>query len=44
MGKGAERGILIKSGESLERASTLDMAVLDKTRTSKGKSVLGLRL
>jgi Cu+-exporting ATPase len=32
-GKGAERGILIKSGESLERAGTLDTVVLDKTGT-----------
>ncbi len=32
-GKGAERGILIKSGESLERAETLDTVVLDKTGT-----------
>jgi Cu+-exporting ATPase len=32
-GKGAEQGILIKSGESLERAGTLDTVVLDKTGT-----------
>jgi Cu+-exporting ATPase len=32
-GKGAERGILIKSGESLERAGGLDTVVLDKTGT-----------
>jgi len=32
-GRGAERGILIKSGESLERAGTLDTVVLDKTGT-----------
>jgi Cu+-exporting ATPase len=32
-GKGAERGILIKSGESLERAGSLDTVVLDKTGT-----------
>ncbi|MDH4207628.1 MAG: heavy metal translocating P-type ATPase [Anaerolineae bacterium] len=32
-GKGAERGILIKSGESLERAGDLDTVVLDKTGT-----------
>ncbi len=32
-GKGAERGILIKSGESLEQAGTLDTVVLDKTGT-----------
>ncbi len=32
-GMGAERGILIKSGESLERAGTLDTVVLDKTGT-----------
>jgi len=32
-GIGAERGILIKSGESLERAGTLDTVILDKTGT-----------
>ncbi|HEM62245.1 MAG TPA: copper-translocating P-type ATPase, partial [Chloroflexi bacterium] len=32
-GKGAERGILIKSGESLERAGRLETIVLDKTGT-----------
>ena len=32
-GMGAERGILIKSGDSLERAGTLDTVVLDKTGT-----------
>jgi len=32
-GKGAEHGILIKSGESLERAGSLDTVVLDKTGT-----------
>ncbi|HJX39733.1 MAG TPA: heavy metal translocating P-type ATPase [Anaerolineae bacterium] len=32
-GKGAERGILIKSGESLERAGSLDTVILDKTGT-----------
>jgi len=32
-GKGAENGILIRSGESLERAYKLDAIVLDKTGT-----------
>jgi Cu+-exporting ATPase len=32
-GKGAERGILIKGGESLERAGALQAIVLDKTGT-----------
>lgn len=32
-GKGAENGILIKNGESLERAHKLDVIVLDKTGT-----------
>ncbi|MCK4765123.1 MAG: copper-translocating P-type ATPase [Candidatus Aminicenantes bacterium] len=37
-GKGAEKGILIKSGESLERAFKIDAVVLDKTGTiTKGK-------
>jgi len=37
-GKGAENGILIKSGESLERAHRLDVIVLDKTGTiTKGE-------
>ncbi len=33
MGKGAEHGILIKSGEALETAHSIDVAVLDKTGT-----------
>ncbi len=33
MGKGAERGILIKSGESLETAHAIDTVVFDKTGT-----------
>lgn len=32
-GKGAEKGILIKSGEALERAKHIDTVVLDKTGT-----------
>jgi len=32
-GRGAERGILIKSGEALERAKHIDTIVLDKTGT-----------
>jgi len=37
-GKGAEQGILIRSGESLESAHRLDTVVLDKTGTlTKGK-------
>lgn len=32
-GKGAERGILIKSGEILERAKSIDTVILDKTGT-----------
>ncbi|MCE5254315.1 MAG: heavy metal translocating P-type ATPase [Actinomycetia bacterium] len=32
-GKGAENGILIRSGEALERAHKLDVVVLDKTGT-----------
>lgn len=33
MGKGAENGILIKSGEALEKARNVDTVVLDKTGT-----------
>ncbi len=33
MGKGAERGILFKNSESLEKAARLDTVVLDKTGT-----------
>jgi Cu+-exporting ATPase len=37
-GKGAENGILIRSGEALERAHKLDVVVLDKTGTlTRGK-------
>ena len=38
IGKGAEHGIIIKSGEALEAASTIDTVVLDKTGTlTEGK-------
>jgi len=37
-GKGAENGILIRSGEALERAHKLDVIVLDKTAPSPGAS------
>ncbi len=33
IGKGAENGILIKSGEALETAHTIDTVILDKTGT-----------
>ncbi len=37
-GKGAETGILLRSGEALERAGKIDMVVLDKTGTiTKGQ-------
>ena len=37
-GKGAQRGILIKSGEALEQAHHIDTVVLDKTGTiTEGK-------
>lgn len=40
-GKGAELGILIKSGEALETAHNLDTVVLDKTGTiTEGKPVV----
>jgi Cu+-exporting ATPase len=40
-GKGAENGILIRSGEALERAHKLDVVVLDKTGTlTRGKPEL----
>lgn len=40
-GKGAENGILIKGGESLEQAYKIDTVVLDKTGTiTNGKPVL----
>ena len=37
-GKGAENGILVKSGEALERTASIDTVVLDKTGTiTEGK-------
>ncbi len=40
-GKGAENGILIKSGEALEQAHKIDALVLDKTGTlTRGKPVV----
>ena len=40
-GKGAENGILIKSGEALETAHLTDVVVMDKTGTiTKGKPVV----
>ncbi len=40
-GKGAENGILIKSGEALEQAHHIDCVVLDKTGTiTEGKPVV----
>jgi len=41
VGKGAEHGVLIRSGEALQTASRLDVIVLDKTGTiTKGKPEL----
>ena len=40
-GKGAEKGILLRSGEALERAGKLDIVVLDKTGTiTKGQPIV----
>lgn len=40
-GKGANAGLLIKTGEALERTHSLDVVVLDKTGTiTKGKPVV----
>ena len=40
-GKGAQRGILIKGGEALERAHAIDTVVLDKTGTvTEGRPVV----
>ncbi len=42
IGKGAESGILIRSGEALERAQDLTTVVLDKTGTlTKGEPTVG---
>lgn len=42
IGKGAERGILIKDAESLETAKKINTVVLDKTGTvTEGKPVVG---
>ena len=45
IGKGAERGILIRNGEALERARAVDTIVLDKTGTlTRGAlAVVGVR-
>lgn len=41
MGKGAQNGILIKNGESLELAHKIDVLILDKTGTvTEGKPVV----
>ncbi len=40
-GKGAEKGILLRSGEALERAGKIDIVVLDKTGTiTKGQPIV----
>jgi P-type Cu+ transporter len=40
-GKGAESGILLRSGEALERAGKIDVVVLDKTGTiTKGQPIV----
>ncbi len=40
-GKGAENGILLRSGEALERAGKIDIVVMDKTGTiTKGQPVV----
>ncbi len=42
MGRGATLGVLIKSGEALERAASVDTVVLDKTGTiTEGRPVVG---
>ena len=42
MGRGASQGVLVKSGEALERAASVDTVVLDKTGTiTEGRPVLG---
>jgi Cu+-exporting ATPase len=41
MGRGASLGVLVKSGEALQRAATIDAVVLDKTGTiTEGKPTL----
>ncbi len=40
-GKGAENGILLRSGEALERAGKIDIVVMDKTGTiTKGQPIV----
>jgi Cu+-exporting ATPase len=42
MGRGAALGVLVKSGEALERAASVDVVVLDKTGTiTEGRPVVG---
>jgi Cu+-exporting ATPase len=42
MGRGAALGVLVKSGDALERAASIDTVVLDKTGTiTEGRPVVG---